>query len=105
MIDLLTTSLTWILLFVGSFFLVTGGFGLLRMPDFFTRIHAAGLIDTLGAILVLSGLMFYIGWEKELFKIILIIILLLVTGPATMHAMCKTIRDQEKRYNQEKLSD
>lgn len=101
MIDLLI----WTFFLTGSFFLITGGIGLIRMPDFFTRVHASGLIDTLGALLILVGLMFYMGWGGELFKTGLIIALLLVTGPATVHAMCKTLRDQQRRHDENKMSD
>ena len=98
-------ALTWVLLLAGSFFLITGALGLLRMPEFFTRVHAAGLIDTLGALLLLIGLMLYMGWGRELFKTGLIIVLFLVTGPATVHVMCKTLREQEKKHSERRLSD
>ena len=45
------------LLAAGSIFVLIGGFGLIRLPDFYTRLHAAGITDTLGAELILLGLM------------------------------------------------
>ena len=45
-----------VLLLAGSAFVLIGGIGVLRLPDFYTRIHGAGITDTLGAGLVLLGL-------------------------------------------------
>ena len=53
MSTLLITGASWLLAVTGGFFLLTGSIGLLRMPDFFTRVHAASLIDSLGALLIL----------------------------------------------------
>ena len=47
----------WILLVLGSFFCFVGALGLIRLPDFYSRVHAAGVVDSLGAILILLGLM------------------------------------------------
>ena len=52
---------SWGLLLAGSFFCIVGGIGLIRLPDFFARIHGAGITDTLGASLVLAGLMVQAG--------------------------------------------
>ena len=53
--------LAWTLLGLGTFFCLVGGIGLNRFPDFYTRIHANGVTDTLGAGLILTGLMFQTG--------------------------------------------
>jgi multicomponent Na+:H+ antiporter subunit G len=45
----------------GRFFCLIGGIGLLRMPDFYTRMHAASVTETLGAGLMLLGLMLHAG--------------------------------------------
>ena len=45
----LVDLLSWLLLLSGGFFVVVGSMGLVRMPDFFTRVHAASITDTLGA--------------------------------------------------------
>lgn len=77
-----------ICLLSGSFFCLVGGVGLNRMPDFFTRGHAAGVTDTLGAGLVLVGLMFISG-PLNIFKLLMILIFLLVTSPTSSHALAK----------------
>ena len=53
----LIDTASWILLAGGALFSVIGGIGMLRMPDFYTRMHAASITDTAGMILMLGGLM------------------------------------------------
>jgi multicomponent Na+:H+ antiporter subunit G len=85
--ELVLDVIAWAALLTGSFFLVVGGYGLLRMPDFFTRGHAAGITDTLGAGLVLGGLMIEAGWSLNLARLSLILIFLLFTSPTASHAL------------------
>lgn len=87
--DILLDALSWLLLVTGSFFCLTGGVGLLRFPDFFSRIHAASLTDTLGAGLILSGLMLQAGWGLVLAKLLLILLFSLLAGTTASHAMAK----------------
>ena len=47
--DLVLALLSWPLLAAGGFFVAVGSLGLVRMPGFFTRVHAASITDTLGA--------------------------------------------------------
>jgi len=77
------------LLAAGSFFVLVGVVGLLRLPEFFTRLHAAGVTDTLGVILVLAGLMVQAGIGLVSLKLLLILLLILFTTPATPHALPK----------------
>ncbi|MEE8517100.1 MAG: monovalent cation/H(+) antiporter subunit G [Alphaproteobacteria bacterium] len=79
--------LGWILLLGGGFFLIVGGIGLLRLPDFYTRLHAAGITDTLGAGLLLLGLMVQAGPTLVTIKLILIGVFLLFTSPTATHAV------------------
>ncbi len=89
MIDLALDIISWLFLLSGSFFCLTGAVGLLRFPEFFSRIHAASLTDTLGASLILIGLMFQAGWGLALPKLILILIFSLLAGTTASHAMAK----------------
>ena len=73
----------------GATFLVIGAIGLLRLPDFFTRIHATGVIDTMGAGLALVGLMILAGWTMPAVKLVLILGFMLLTGPTATHALAK----------------
>lgn len=86
---LLVDILSWILVVSGSIWIVLGAIGLLRFPDFYTRLHPAGLTDTMGAVLLLLGLMLQGGWSLVTFKLLLIALLLLVTSPTSGHATAR----------------
>jgi multicomponent Na+:H+ antiporter subunit G len=76
-------------LLAGGFLCITGGVGLLRMPDFFSRVHAAGVTETLAAPLLLFGLMLQMEWSLELLKVLMILVFVLATNPTATHAMAK----------------
>ncbi|MBC8338747.1 MAG: monovalent cation/H(+) antiporter subunit G [Alphaproteobacteria bacterium] len=80
---------SWGLLALGSFMLMTGGLGLIRLPDVFSRMHAAGIIDTLGASAIMAGLMFQAGLSIVTVKLGLIIIFIMFTGPTATHALAR----------------
>ena len=98
---------SWVLLMGGSFVGISGGIGLLRFPDFYTRMHAAGVTDTLCAALILLGLMLQAGWGLVLLKLFVILALLLLTSPTATHALGRAAlhsRLQPLLDNQEELS-
>jgi multicomponent Na+:H+ antiporter subunit G len=70
-------------------FLVSGGIGLLRFPDFYSRLHAASITDTAGAGAVLIALMLSAGLSLTLVKLIFILILIAITSPTATHALAK----------------
>ena len=76
-----------VLVLAGSAFAVVGGVGLLRLPDFFARIHGAGLTDTLGAGLILTGLMFVSPHWLVTVKLVAILLFLWITSPTSAHAL------------------
>ena len=78
-----------ILLALGGLFVLVGGIGILRLPDFFTRLHATGLNDTLGAAFMLIGLMVTAGFTLVSAKLALILFFLLFTSPTSTHALAK----------------
>ena len=78
---------SWVLLVAGGLFTMVGGLGLLRMPEFFTRVHAASVTDTLGAGLILLGLMLQAGWTLVAAKLAIIGLLIFFTSPAATHAL------------------
>jgi multicomponent Na+:H+ antiporter subunit G len=80
---------SWILLAAGGLACVVGALGMLRMPDFFTRIHAASLSDAVGAGLILAGLLLQAGWTLVAVKLAAIGLLLFLTSPAATHALAK----------------
>ncbi len=86
---LLIDILSWALLVGGSFFILTGGIGLVRLPDFFSRTHAAGMIETLGATLIIGGLILQSGFTQVTIKLVLILIFMFLTSPTATHALAQ----------------
>ena len=79
-----------ILVILGSLSIIVGLLGVYRMPDFYTRLHAASVIDTLGTILILFGLILYAGLNIVSIKLLLILIFILITTPTAAHALAKS---------------
>jgi len=86
-VDLVLDVFSWFLIVVGGGFSIVGGIGLMRMPDLYTRLHAASLTDTLGAIGLLTGLMLQAEDAAPVIKLILVLVFLLFTGPVATHAL------------------
>jgi multicomponent Na+:H+ antiporter subunit G len=80
---------SWIFLMTGTAFCVIGGIGMIRMPDFYTRSHAASLTDTLGAALILLGLGIQAGISLVAVKLLFIYMFLYITSPTSAHALVK----------------
>ena len=80
---------SWACLILGSIFCIVGGIGLLRLPDFYSRMHGGGITDTLGAGLVLVGLMVQGGLSLVTVKLVMIFLFLLLVSPTSTHAVAK----------------
>ena len=78
-----------ILLLVGSVVALIGSIGIVRMPDVFTRLHAAGITDTVGAAGVLLGLALKAGFSLLLVKLLLMLAFLLLLNPTACHALAR----------------
>lgn len=83
MIDILS----WVFLVTGGALGVIGGIGLLRFPDFYSRLHAVGITDTLCAALILLGLGLQAGWSFESVKLLLIYAFLFFTSPTSSYSL------------------
>lgn len=81
--------LSWACLLAGGFFGIVGGTGLIRLPDLFTRFHAAGITDTLCTALIAIGLMLQSESWLVSVKILLILGFLFFTSPTSTHALAK----------------
>jgi len=79
--------LSWVLLTLGGLAVLVGGIGALRMPDLYTRMHAASVTDSLGAILVLTGIMLQAGLTLATIKLAAILLFLLLTSPTSSNAL------------------
>ncbi|TVS15618.1 MAG: monovalent cation/H(+) antiporter subunit G [Gammaproteobacteria bacterium] len=87
--------LSWTLLMAGSLLLIVGGVGLIRFPDFYSRVQAAGLTDTLCSIFILLGLLLQADNVPLAAKILFTLLFLLFTGPTAAHALAKTAHHDE----------
>lgn len=85
--DLSIEIMSWICLSLGGVVLIVGALGIVRLPDFWARIHAAGMIDTLGSALILIGMMLQAGLSLVTLKLALIGIFLFIAGPTATHAI------------------
>ena len=81
--------LSGLLLFLGVLFILVGSIGLLRMSDVFTRMHAAGVTDTIGAAAIILGLMLVAGWTIVLIKLLIVLLFLMLLNPTACHALAR----------------
>ena len=86
---MIITLLTGLCLIIGSFLCISAGVGVLRFPDFYSRMHAAGVTDTLGAALILIALMMQAPNFLVVAKLIMILLLTLLISPTTSHVLAK----------------
>lgn len=94
----------------GVIFVLAGALGVLRMPDFFTRMHAAGMTDTLGAEFILLGLMLQAGFSQMTLKLLLVAFFLFLTSPTATHAIANAalksgLKPQLGHYKAPELSE
>ena len=94
------------LILIGSAFVMVAGVGILRMPDVFTRLHAAGVLDTLGAGFILLGLMLEADHGALSLKLFLLLGFLLATCPVASHALAKAaLRDGRRPLTAEAFDE
>jgi len=80
---------SWILLVAGGLFSIIGTIGLVRLPEVYTRMHGASVTDTLGAGLILAGLMLQAGLTLVTVKLAFLGIFIFFASPAATHALVK----------------
>ncbi len=105
MLQIALDVLSWLFLGSGAICCVVGGIGVLRLPDFYTRTHAASIPDTLGALLIVTGLIFQsgltlpagggevliigLGYDLVTIKLLMMLAFILFTSPTAAHALVK----------------
>jgi multicomponent Na+:H+ antiporter subunit G len=89
--ELLRDIAGWVLVLGGCFFTVVGAFGLVRLPDVYTRVHSAGLVDTVGAGFLLIGLTLYGGFTIVTIKLLLILAFIFFTSPTSTNAFANSV--------------
>ncbi len=88
LLDLISSSL----LILGVFFGLSGAIGLFKFPDFFTRVHAASITDSIAAMLIISGLLLQTSFDLNTAKLSFILTFLMITCPTASHALAKSAR-------------
>ena len=87
--DLFVNAISWICLLTGGFLGITGAVGLFRFPDFFTRLHAASVTDTLSTLLIIIGLILQASSLIMIVKLVLVLLIITYTSPTAAHALAK----------------
>jgi multicomponent Na+:H+ antiporter subunit G len=77
------------LMIIGLFVLLVAAIGMIRLPDVFTRSHAVGLTDSVGALFFLTGLALYQGVGANMIRVFLVLVLLYLLNPVITHAMVR----------------
>jgi multicomponent Na+:H+ antiporter subunit G len=85
-LEAVATVASWVFILAGSAGIVISTLGLVRLPDFYTRLHAGGVTDTMGAVLIIIGMAIQSGLSMVTVKLIIIAVFLLFTGPTATHA-------------------
>ncbi|MDP7624728.1 MAG: monovalent cation/H(+) antiporter subunit G [Rhodospirillales bacterium] len=105
--------LSWILIVIGGGLSIISAVGILRLPDVFTRMHAAGIGDTLALGSLCAGMMLQAGWTIVTIKLALILLFMFFASPTTTHALAKAaiaggvkpILDEDRIANKNALED
>lgn len=85
---------SWVLIVAGGAFSLVGALGLLRMPDFYTRVHAASVTDVVASFALIAGLALQAGLTLVTVKLVFIALLIFFTSPAATHALVKAARER-----------
>jgi len=80
---------SWVAILIGLFFMIVGTVGVLRMPDVFTRLHAAGMTDTMGAGFLILGMCLQAGLSLLTPRLLVVYAFLMVTRPIGTHALAR----------------
>ncbi len=86
--------ISWIFIVLGGFFSIVGGIGIVRLPEFYSRLHGGGITDTLGAALLMFGLLFQSDSGLVAAKLLMILFFLMVTSPSSCHALASSALKQ-----------
>jgi multicomponent Na+:H+ antiporter subunit G len=80
---------SWVCILIGSFFVVCGSIGMLRMPDIYTRLHSASMIDTVGAGFLILGMILQAGFTLVTVKLLFVLAIFFFTLPVASHALAR----------------
>ena len=88
---------SWVCILLGSFFTIVGAFGLVRMPEVFTRMHAASVTDTLGVGFLILGMGLQAGLSLVTLKLLFLLALFFFTAPVVTHALAQACLHEDIR--------
>jgi multicomponent Na+:H+ antiporter subunit G len=91
--EVLINLISWFLFIGGSAFLLIGAIGVIRLPDIFSRMHGAGIIDTMGVAMLLFGMILQAGFTIVSIKLLMIILFVTFTNPTATHALARAALD------------
>lgn len=80
-------ALSWIFLMLGCFLGISGAVGIFQFKEFYSRVHAASVTDTLCVFFIMAGLVLQSGFTLVTVKLVLAVALLWFTSPVASHAL------------------
>lgn len=92
--DMLLEYASWFCIIVGAFFGITGAIGLFRFSDFYARIHAASVVDTMCIGMILLGFILQSADVLMILKLLLLLLTLAYTAPTATHILAKAARNE-----------
>lgn len=92
MIEIVMTSLIALFILIGVFFAFVSAVGVIRLPDMYTRLHAASKSSTLGVMMVMTGAFIYFWYMEGLVdsELILAVLFIFITAPVAAHAVARS---------------
>ena len=85
--SMLVDLFSWVFMLLGSFLLLTGSLGLIRLPDFWSRLHGASISDTGGVLFLILGMMLHVTTIWVFLKLLSIAIFIFISSPTASHAI------------------
>ena len=92
-------------LLVGSFLCISGGVGILRFPDLFTRMHAVGVTETLATTMILIGLIIHNPDFMVDIKLIIILLMSFFISPTASHALASAAMRKDRLWESNEKPD
>ena len=103
--DILINVSSGFFLLIGTFLCLTGGLGILRFPDFYTRMHAVGVTDTLATAMILIGLILHNPDFLVDVKLMIILLMTIFISPTTSHALANAAKYDELSMQKDSKPD
>lgn len=103
--DIVMDIASALFLLIGSFLCISGGVGILRFPDFFTRMHAVGVTETLATAMILIGLLLQNSDIMVNIKLVIILLMTLFISPTASHALANAAMRNDQLLEKDNKPD